>query len=91
MFLQLPLTAMRTALQVTPQVRFVANYDRYNSAVRKAGSFEGTLPRCFFLCPVGAKWAALGDFFGFSVDSDFANGRYPEYQSSASVMCELTL
>jgi hypothetical protein len=65
MFLQLPLTAMRTALQVTPQVRFVANYDRYNSAVRKAGSFEGTLPRCFFCAlsgQTGLHWETFSVF-----------------------------
>ena len=86
MFLQLPLTAMRTAFPVTPLKRFAANQDKYNSAVRKAGSFEGTLPRCLSLRATESKWATLGNFFGFSVDSDFVNGRYVEYRSFALVL-----
>jgi|GEM_PF-5790073 len=86
MFLQLPLKAMRTAMSVTPQKRFTANQDEYNSAVRKAGCFEGTLPRCLFLRADESKWATLGDFLGFSFDSNSTDRRYPEYRSPAPVL-----
>ena len=49
MFLQLPLTAMLTALQADTLKRSAANRHEINSAAGKAGSFEGTLPRCFFM------------------------------------------
>ena len=44
------------------------------------------MPRCLSLRASESNWATLGDFSGFSVDSDFANGRYPEYRSSAPVL-----
>ena len=62
--------------------------NRYNSAVGKAGSFEGTLPRCFFLRAVLSNQETQGEFFGFSVDSDFADGRYPEYRNSAPLAAQ---
>ncbi len=81
MFLQLPLTVMRTALLVTSLWRFAANLDKYNSAVRKAGSFEGTLPRCLSMRAAKSNWATLGDFFGFSVDSDLPTVDIPNTES----------
>ena len=86
MFPQLPLTVMRTSLLVTSLWRFAVQLDKYNSAVRKAGSFEGTLPRCLSMRAAESNWATLGDFFGFSVDSDFADGRYSEYRISSPVL-----
>jgi len=85
MFLEMPLTAIPTALS-TPLKRLAANQDKYNSAVRKAGSFEGTLPRCLSLRATESKWVTQGDFFGFSVDCDFADGRYPEDRRPAPVL-----
>ncbi len=47
MFLQLPLTRMQIRSQRANDDDSSAIEDKINSAVRKAGSFEGTLPRCF--------------------------------------------
>ena len=49
MFLQLPLTRMQICSQRANDDDSSATEDEINSAVRKAGSFEGTLPRCFSL------------------------------------------
>jgi len=48
------------------------------------------LPRCFSMRAVKSNWAGLENIFDFSVESDFADGRYPEYLSSAPVPRELS-